>query len=155
MGGDPWIGRYIFPGSAITSISQISKAAEDLWVMEDWQNFDPDYGKTLLACRDNCEKYWGQLPPSYDEKFNLRSSRSYDWRTTHNEQAPPRAEADWLVRLVGLGLGHSVRQPRLPSAKVLGREIPINQFIQHCVDIVRAAVLVIQIVGVFPNIDGQ
>ena len=43
----------------------------------------------------------------------------------------------------------------LPSAKVLCREIPIDQFIQHCDDIVRAPVLVIQVVGVFPHIDGQ
>ena len=40
-------------------------------------------------------------------------------------------------------------------AKVLCREIPIDQFIQHSVDIVRASVLVIQVVGVFPHVDGQ
>lgn len=44
---------------------------------------------------------------------------------------------------------------RTPSAKVFRREIPVDQFIQHRVDIVQAAVLVIQVVSVFPHIDGQ
>lgn len=65
------------------------------------------------------------------------------------------SSALWMERLVRLVLGQSLRPFRLPSAKVLCREIPINQFIQHCVDIVRASVLVIQVVGVFPHVDGQ
>ena len=44
---------------------------------------------------------------------------------------------------------------RLPSAKVLGCEIPIDQLIQHCVEIVGTPVLVIQVVSVFPHVDGQ
>ena len=48
------------------------------------------------------------------------------------------------------------RQPfGLTSAKVLCREIPVNQFIQHRIDIVGAAVLIIQVIGVFPDIDRQ
>jgi len=48
-----------------------------------------------------------------------------------------------------------MRPFRLPSAKIFLREIPINQFSQHCLDIVRTAILIIQIVGVFPDVDGQ
>src|SRR5664279_3531232 len=44
---------------------------------------------------------------------------------------------------------------RLPSAKVLCCEIPVNQLIQHCVYIVRTSILVIQVVGMFPYVDGQ
>ena len=76
-----------------------------------------------------------------------------------NDKAPPTRAAQRCgvggARLVRRVLGLSMRPFRLPSAKVLCREIPINQFIQHCVDIVRAPVLVIQIVGVFPHVDGQ
>jgi hypothetical protein len=66
-----------------------------------------------------------------------------------------RSATRWVERLVRLVLGQSMRPFGLPSAKVLCREIPINQFIQHCVDIVRAPVLIIQIVGVFPHVDSQ
>ncbi|HSH13843.1 MAG TPA: cyclopropane fatty acyl phospholipid synthase [Desulfurivibrionaceae bacterium] len=66
---DPWLDRYIFPDSVIPSICQISKAAEELWVMEDWHNIGPDYDKTLQAWWQNCEKHWAELPPGYDEKF--------------------------------------------------------------------------------------
>ena len=58
---DPWIDRYIFPDSVIPSIRQISKAAEDLWVMEDWHNFGPDYDCTLMAWKANFDAAWPRL----------------------------------------------------------------------------------------------
>ncbi|KQY52638.1 cyclopropane fatty acyl phospholipid synthase [Lysobacter sp. Root494] len=65
---DPWIARYIFPNSMLPSAAQIARAAEGLFVMEDWHGFGPDYDRTLQAWRDNVEAAWPQLP-SYDERF--------------------------------------------------------------------------------------
>jgi len=46
--GDPWINKYIFPNGMLPSISQISKAVEGLFVMEDLHNIGPHYEKTLM-----------------------------------------------------------------------------------------------------------
>ena len=48
---------------------QISKAAEGLFVMEDWHNFGPDYDKTLMAWHQNFEKNWDSIKSSYNERF--------------------------------------------------------------------------------------
>lgn len=66
---NPWITKYIFPNGILPSISQIGKAIEGLFVMEDWHNFGVDYDKTLLAWRENFERHWEQLKAQYDERF--------------------------------------------------------------------------------------
>jgi cyclopropane-fatty-acyl-phospholipid synthase len=66
---DPWIEKYIFPGSMLPSIKQIGEAIEELFVMEDWHNFSTDYDKTLLAWHSNFVRNWNDLKNSYDEKF--------------------------------------------------------------------------------------
>lgn len=65
-----WIGKYIFPNSMLPSITQIGRAIEGLFVMEDWHNFGPDYEKTLLAWHSNVERQWGALKERYDERFH-------------------------------------------------------------------------------------
>lgn len=65
---DPWIARYIFPNSMLPSTAQIARAVEDVFVIEDWHGFGPDYDRTLQAWRDNIEAAWPRLPP-YDERF--------------------------------------------------------------------------------------
>jgi len=50
---DPWISKYIFPNGKLPSIAQIAKAAEGLFVMEDWHNLAEHYEKTLLAWYKN------------------------------------------------------------------------------------------------------
>jgi cyclopropane-fatty-acyl-phospholipid synthase len=67
---DPWIDKYIFPGSMLPSIQQIGKAIEGNFVMEDWHNFSADYDQTLLAWHANFEKHWSTLKEKYDEKFH-------------------------------------------------------------------------------------
>ncbi|HEX7030213.1 MAG TPA: cyclopropane fatty acyl phospholipid synthase [Gammaproteobacteria bacterium] len=64
---DPWIARYIFPNSMLPSIAQIGAVIENRFVMEDWQNFGPDYERTLHAWHDRFEK--AELPARYDERF--------------------------------------------------------------------------------------
>ncbi|MFZ2804164.1 MAG: cyclopropane fatty acyl phospholipid synthase [Patescibacteria group bacterium] len=67
---DPWIDKYIFPNAVLPSISQISKAMENLFVVEDWHNFGADYDKTLMAWHENISAKWSELDPNkYDERF--------------------------------------------------------------------------------------
>jgi len=66
---DPWINKYIFPGGMLPSIKQISRAAEGLFVMEDWHNFGNDYDKTLMAWHKNFEENWSRIKSNYDERF--------------------------------------------------------------------------------------
>ncbi len=67
--GNPWILKYIFPHGHLPSIQQISKAAEGLFIMEDWHNFGPHYDKTLMAWHENFTKNWDQLKDRYNERF--------------------------------------------------------------------------------------
>ena len=67
---DPWIDKYIFSGGVIPSIPQLAAAMEELWVMEDWHNFGPDYDKTLMAWWDNFDTRYCTLDKQkYDRRF--------------------------------------------------------------------------------------
>jgi len=67
---DPWIDKYIFPNGMLPSIPQIGSAIENLFVMEDWHNFGPDYDKTLMAWHKNFNNNWDKLKGKYDERFH-------------------------------------------------------------------------------------
>jgi len=67
--GDPWTDKYIFPNAMVPSISQIGKAMEGRFVMEDWQNFGPNYDPTLMVWHANFENAWPELKKNYDEHF--------------------------------------------------------------------------------------
>ena len=64
--GDPWMNKYIFPNGMLPSISQIGKATEAYFVMEDWHNFGAYYDKTLMAWHHNFNKHWPELENQYD-----------------------------------------------------------------------------------------
>ena len=66
---DPWTERYIFPNSFLPSVSQISAAADGLFVMEDWHNFGADYDRTLLAWYLNFKAGWPELKNRYGDRF--------------------------------------------------------------------------------------
>ena len=66
---DPWIEKYIFPNSHLPSIAQVGVSIENLFVMEDWHNFGPDYDKTLIAWFANFDKSWGELQAVYGNRF--------------------------------------------------------------------------------------
>ena len=66
---DPWYDKYIFPDSLIPSANQVTKAAEGLFVMEDWHNIGSDYDKTLMAWHANFQKGWDSLKSQYDFRF--------------------------------------------------------------------------------------
>ena len=58
---DPWIDRYIFPGGRLPSACQLSRGLEAQFLIEDWENFGPDYDRTLLAWWQNFEEAWPAL----------------------------------------------------------------------------------------------
>jgi cyclopropane-fatty-acyl-phospholipid synthase len=66
---DPWINRYIFPNGMLPSLSQIGRAVEGLFVIEDVHNLGPHYEKTLLAWNDRFQKSWQRLKQTYDDGF--------------------------------------------------------------------------------------
>jgi cyclopropane-fatty-acyl-phospholipid synthase len=66
---DAWIDKYIFPNGMIPSIAQLGRAAEHLWVVEDWHNFGPDYDRTLMSWWDNFNAAWPKLRDKYGERF--------------------------------------------------------------------------------------
>jgi cyclopropane-fatty-acyl-phospholipid synthase len=66
---DPWIKRYIFPNGVLPSIVQISKAAEDLFSVEDIHNLAPHYYKTLLSWNERFQGAWSRLAEKYDQVF--------------------------------------------------------------------------------------
>ncbi len=66
---DAFSHKYIFPNGMLPSISQLGKAMESMFSMEDWHNIGPNYDKTLLAWCANFDKAWPSLAPKYGERF--------------------------------------------------------------------------------------
>jgi len=66
---EPWVDKYIFPNGVIPSIAQIGRAIENVFVVEDWHNFGPDYYKTLSAWYQNFDRHWPEIKDKYGERF--------------------------------------------------------------------------------------
>jgi len=66
---DPWIARYIFPNSMLPSITDVSRAAEGYFVIEDLHNFGACYDHTLLAWDKNFRQAWPSFAEQYGERF--------------------------------------------------------------------------------------
>ncbi|MEX2305012.1 MAG: class I SAM-dependent methyltransferase, partial [Waddliaceae bacterium] len=66
---DPWFEKYIFPNSQLPAASQIAKASEGIFIMEDWHNFGSDYDQTLMAWFKNFDRHWNELKENYDDSF--------------------------------------------------------------------------------------
>jgi len=66
---DPWTQKYIFPNAMLPSVAQIDHAIENLFVMEDWHNFGPDYDKTLMEWYNNFIANWDKIKDQYSERF--------------------------------------------------------------------------------------
>lgn len=64
-----WVERYIFPNSKRPSMAEIAKSVEQIFYIEDVQNFGPDYDKTLMAWNRNFNENWRSLENQYDERF--------------------------------------------------------------------------------------
>jgi cyclopropane-fatty-acyl-phospholipid synthase len=66
---DPWIEKYIFPQTHLPSLSQIARAAEGLFVVEDVHNFGAFYDRTLLAWDANVEEHRSAVAERHGERF--------------------------------------------------------------------------------------
>ena len=64
---DPWVNRYIFPGGHIPSPKQITGAAENVLVLEDWHSFTQDYDRTFICWHKNLSSAWENLDESFEE----------------------------------------------------------------------------------------
>jgi cyclopropane-fatty-acyl-phospholipid synthase len=104
---DPWIDRYIFPGGVIPSIAQLGRAAEKLFVMEDWHNFGPDYDTTCMAWFHNFDTAWPELKATYGERFYrmwkyylllsaaaFRSRQNQLWQIVYSKGIPAKYTAE-------------------------------------------------------------
>ena len=65
---DPWMNRYIFPNAVLPSQQQIVAAIDGLFVVDGWQRIRRHYEPTLLAWRDNFERWWAR-EGRRDERF--------------------------------------------------------------------------------------
>lgn len=72
----PFILKYIFPNGDLPTIKRIGEAIENLFIMEDWQNFGTDYVNTLDAWHSKFLKSWDALEEKYDTRF-LRMWKYY------------------------------------------------------------------------------
>jgi len=67
---DPWIQKYIFQVGMLPSPQQLTKSAENLFVIEDWHSFGtPNYDQTLMAWYRNFKKNWNGIKHLYDQRF--------------------------------------------------------------------------------------
>jgi cyclopropane-fatty-acyl-phospholipid synthase len=66
---NPWMTKYIFPGSFMPSVQHIAAASEGLFVVEDVHSFGPHYDRTLLAWCENFDTHWTSLSGRFDERF--------------------------------------------------------------------------------------
>ncbi len=67
--GEPWTDKYIFPNGMLPSITQLSAAMENLFVIEDLHNLGPHYDPTLMAWHANFETAWPHLQKKYGDTF--------------------------------------------------------------------------------------
>lgn len=67
---DPWIDRYVFPNGRLPAPTEIARAIEGRFVIEDWHNFGPDYDRTLMAWHDRFERAWPELSTRYSARFH-------------------------------------------------------------------------------------
>jgi cyclopropane-fatty-acyl-phospholipid synthase len=66
---DSWYDRYIFPNSMLPTATQLSRAREGIFVLEDWHNFGADYDPTLMQWYRNFDAAWPELREKYDQRF--------------------------------------------------------------------------------------
>ena len=101
---DPWLHRYIFPNGMLPSVTQIGKAIEPYFMMEDWHSFGSDYDRTLMAWHQRINGAWQRLDERYDERFRrmwnfyllacagaFRARNVQLWQVVLGNGAPARA----------------------------------------------------------------
>lgn len=69
---DPWANSYIFRNGMLPYYTQVVSASKDLFFLEDWHNFGPDYAPTLLAWYANFERNWPRIKSLLFERERLQ-----------------------------------------------------------------------------------
>ncbi|MDI5934239.1 cyclopropane fatty acyl phospholipid synthase [Halomonas kalidii] len=107
VSADPWFNRYIFPNGVLPSAMHIAKASEQAHLMmEDWQNFGPDYDHTLMAWLANFDTHWHEIAPHYNERTRrmfryylsvcagaFRARHMQLWQVVYSRGRPGRYDA--------------------------------------------------------------
>lgn len=66
---EPFMNRYIFPNAVLPSLSQMSRAMERLFVVEDVHNIGPHYDRTLMSWWRRFDAAWPNLRGQYGDRF--------------------------------------------------------------------------------------
>ncbi|HXQ47242.1 MAG TPA: cyclopropane fatty acyl phospholipid synthase [Caulobacteraceae bacterium] len=66
---DPWLDKYIFPNGCLPTVGQVCDAAEGLFVVENIENFGPDYDRTLMAWYAKFQTNRAAISAKYGERF--------------------------------------------------------------------------------------
>lgn len=110
---DPWFAKHIFPNGVLPSMAEIAKAAEGLFVIEDWHNLGPHYDKTLVQWNARFQEAWPRLRDAYGERFK----RMWEYYLLSCAGAFRAREIQlWQVVMTGHGTG--VAQPRCRAVPV-------------------------------------
>lgn len=113
-GNDPWIEKYIFPNSMLPSASQLSRAFEQRFILEDWHSFGYDYALTLKAWEHNITRNWPDLEQRYDRMF-YRMWRYYLLSCAGAFRA--RSIQLWQIVLTPSGIRGECCIPHQPAVK--------------------------------------
>jgi cyclopropane-fatty-acyl-phospholipid synthase len=77
---DPWIEKYIFPNSMAPSMRQLAASAEQLFVIQDWENYGHYYAPTLAAWHENFHRNWEAIASIENEqRFDERFRRMFNY----------------------------------------------------------------------------
>jgi cyclopropane-fatty-acyl-phospholipid synthase len=93
----------------IPSASQITRAAEGLFILEDWHAFAFDYYLTLTAWHKNFETHWNTIKERHSESFR----RMWNYYLLSCAGAfKARSLQLWQILFSAEGLTGSYRAPR-------------------------------------------
>ena len=101
---EPWMEKYIFPHSQLPSASQITKAAEGIFMLMDWHSFGTHYDKTLMAWHKNFNKNWDIIKTGYDGRFK----RMWNYYLLSNAGSF-RAQKNQLWQIVLAKIGSQIK----------------------------------------------
>lgn len=73
---EPFLNRYIFPNAVLPAMSQMSRAMEPRFVIEDVHNIGPHYDRTLMCWWQRFDAAWPELRDRYGDRF-YRTWRYY------------------------------------------------------------------------------
>src|SRR5436309_13764206 len=104
--------RYSRPrASMLPSVSQLTRAAEGVFIVEDVNNIGPNYDPTLLAWEENFRRAWPRFADRYGERFR-RMWRFYLLSCAGAFRARSLQVFSILFSKEGNAIGNSVRDER-------------------------------------------